>query len=281
MPEKEILVTGGTGTTGRRLVDALRRRGAAVRVASRHPGPAAGGVHPVPFDWTDPATHPPVLAGVERVYLVRPGGTAGDPMAVLSPFLSAAGRAGVRRVVLLHSTVSGPVGHPEVAEAVRSAVPEWAVLRASWFMQNVIGDHPTAAAIRDRREIATATGTGRVGFVDAADIAAVAAELLLSDTPRADHMLTGPEALSYPDLAATIRDLTGIPVRHVDLSPDELAARWTAAGLPAPLAHTAVDLDLAIARGGQDTVTATVEEITGRPPRPFREFVRAHREAFG
>lgn len=264
-----VLVTGGTGTTGRRLAALLRAHRVPVRVASRHPGHGAGSVV---FDWADPASYPGAVAGAESVYLVRPPATVADPLPRLRRFLATAAGAGVRRVVLLHSAVTGPAGVPEAAEAVRQAVPEWAILCPSWFMQNFTGDHPTARAIRERGEIATATGTGRVGFIDADDIAACArAALLAPEPPNTRYVLTGPEALGHADIAAILTEVTGRPVRHADLTARQLTDRWVAAGLPEPLARTAADLDRAIASGEYDYTTTTVADLTGRPPRTFRE----------
>ncbi|WP_150254239.1 Rossmann-fold NAD(P)-binding domain-containing protein [Nocardiopsis deserti] len=268
-----ILVTGGTGNTGRPLTETLRARGAHVRVASRRPGPDG-----VPFDWADPTTHARALAGAQALYLVPPLMTL-DPMPMAGPFLGAARAAGVRRVVLLGSLAQlpGAPGVAELGEAVRS-FPEWAVLRPSGFMQNFTGAHPVAAGIRERGEIRSATGEGRLGWIDAADIAAVAAEVLSAPGPVADeHVLTGPESLGYTEAAAIIAEATGRPVRHTLTPAAELVRRNLDAGMPEPFAAALVGVDADIARGSEDRVTDTVHRLTGRPPRTFADFVRARR----
>jgi uncharacterized protein YbjT (DUF2867 family) len=277
-----ILVTGATGTTGRRLARLLHRRGANVRAASRNPDrTTADSGAPVVFDWNDPATYPAALAGVARLYLLRPAAPAAEPLAIVERFLDAARSAGVRRVVLLHSTVTGTAGVPEIPQAVEQATPEWAILRPSWFMQNFTGNHPTAAAIRERGEIATATGDGKVAFIDADDIAAAAAEtLLVADLPNTRYTLTGPEALSYPQIAAIISEAAGRRVRHINLTAGQVTARWAAAGLPSHLARIGAQLDISISRGEQDYTTSTVEDLTGRPPRSFRDYAHAHQAAW-
>ncbi|MGM1058317.1 NAD(P)H-binding protein [Saccharothrix sp. Mg75] len=270
------LVTGGTGTTGSRVA-ALLRPTTPVRVASRRPG-----VDRVPFDWTDPATHAPALDGVDRVYLVAPIGVA-EPAPLVEPFLAAAADAGVRRVVLLGSSAieEGGTGMGALYRLVRSAVPEWAVLRPSWFMQNFTGDHAVAHSLRADREVVTATGDGRVAFVDADDIAAVAFRALTDPEPHdAEHVITGPEALSYADAAATIARVTGLPVRHRSVDVPTLVDRLAAAGLPRTFAAVLAGLDEDIGRGAEDRVTDTVARVTGRPPRSFAEHVAAHREVF-
>jgi uncharacterized protein YbjT (DUF2867 family) len=139
----------------------------------------------------------------------------------------------------------------------------------------------TAIALRERGEIATATGNGRVGFIDASDIAAAAAEALLApEPPNARYVLTGPEALSYPQVAAILSDITGQQIRYINLTAEQLTARWTAAGLPENLARTAADLDIAISRGDYDYTTPAVKDLTGRPPRSFQDFAIAHRDTW-
>jgi uncharacterized protein YbjT (DUF2867 family) len=159
---ESVLVTGATGTTGRLLTGLLRERGARVREASRHPRPDAGAGTSVFFDWGDPATFPAALDGISGLYLLRPS-RAAEAMPLVERFLAAASVAGVRRIVLLHSMVTGPAGMPEIRQAVEESAREYAILQPSWFMQNFTGTHPTAIALRERGEIATATGDGRVG----------------------------------------------------------------------------------------------------------------------
>ncbi len=279
-PRPTTLVIGGTGTTGSRVATVLRDRSTAVRIATRRP--VEGNAEHVRFDWADPATHSAALAGVDRMYLVAPIGVA-DPAPVVEPFLNSALAAGVRRVVLLSSSAvpEGATGLGALHRLVRTTAPEWAVLRPSWFMQNFVGDHPIAEGIRADGEIVTATGAGRVAFVHADDIAAVAARALLDAVPHnAEHLLTGPEALSYADAAAIITGSTGLAVRHRSVSAQELTDRITATGVPPEFAAVLAALDEDIRDGAQDRVSPAVQAVTGRPPRSFGDFVMAHRDAF-
>jgi len=275
-----VLVTGGTGTTGSRVAALLRDRDTSVRIATRKPVDGEG--DQARFDWGDPATHGPVVAEVERMYLVAPVGIP-DPAPVVEPFLAGALRAGVSRVVLLSSSAinEGPSGLGALHRLVRTTVPEWTVLRPSWFMQNFIGEHPVATGIRTSAEIITATGQGRVAFVDAADIAAVAARALLDAVPHnTDHLITGPEALSYDDAAAIISAAIGVTVRHRAVSTADLAAQFVAAGMPAQFAAVLANLDEGIEHGAEDRVTSTVASVTGCRARSFAEFVATHRDSF-
>ncbi|MEU2790032.1 NAD(P)H-binding protein [Streptomyces sp. NPDC007100] len=273
-PRPTVLVTGATGTTGSRILPRLAALGCGIRAASRRADPRDG-ARAVRFDWYDPATYAEALHGADRVYLVPPVGDP-DPAAVMLPFLGQARAAGVRRAVLLSSSAI-PRGGPAVGR-VHDVLPEmfdeWAVLRPSWFMQNFTGDHVHARSIRDDGVIATATGAGRVGFVDADDIAAVAVHALTdAAAPNTDLVLTGPEALGYDAVAAIVTQVTGRAVRHRQLTYEQLRDRL-ATGLPADFAALLAGLDRSVAEGAEDRVTDTVERVTGRPPRGFREHAR-------
>lgn len=278
-----VLVTGGTGNTGSRVARRLTELGHVARVASRHApaAPGAGSRH-VRFDWADPATHAAALAGVDALYLVPPVLVA-DPTPMMLPLIDRALAQGVRRAVLLSASVipEGGPGVGAVHRALRERVPEWAVLQPSWFMQNFTGDHLFADGIRREGLVATATGAGRVGFVDADDIAEVAVRALLDAEPHnAAHVLTGPEALGYDDVAAIVTEVAVRPVRHLHVTREESRDRMVAAGIPAEFAEILAMLEGLIRDGAEDRVTDTVERVTGRAPRSLRAHVEAHAGAW-
>ncbi len=271
-----VLVIGATGKTGSALLDLLRARAEPVRAASR----TTKGADAVRFDWDDITTHGPALDGVDRVYLVPPP-SAVDPVPVVEPFLAEARRCGIRRLVMLGSAVEFPhaPGRLELAARVR-AEPGWLVLSPSGFMQNFLRPHPVGTAIRDHGEIANAAGSGRMAWIDARDVAASAAaaltEPLLDEQLRDDYVLTGPRALNSTDAATIIATQAGRPVHVRDLTVDELAARYRAAGLPAGFAGSLAAIGDDVRAGRYDEVTTSVLDLTGRPPRTFEDFVGEH-----
>jgi uncharacterized protein YbjT (DUF2867 family) len=277
-----VLVTGGTGKTGTVLAGLLRGSGVPVRVACRNP--SVDDPDAVRFDWEDPATHHAALRGMDRIYLVPPPLTL-DPIPLVGPFLDEAERLGVHRVVLLGSAVVLPnaPGAPELAARVR-ARPGWVVLRPSGFMQNFLSPHLMGERIRRHGEIRTASGAGRLGWIDARDIAAAASALLADPEDHSrdqqDYLLTGPKALSYRDAAAIITAHTGRPIRVEPIGVDDLALSYRAAGTPAPLADALAAVDARLDAGQEDRVTTAVLDLTGRPPRTFAEFVRDHATAW-
>lgn len=277
-----VLVTGGTGKTGSALAELLRGNGVPVRVASRNPSDVDPDA--IRFDWDDPATHPAALHGMDRVYLVPPTNSV-DPMPLVRPFLDEAERLGVRRVVLLGSAIVLPNAPSALEMAARvRARPGWVVLRASGFMQNFLSPHPVGERILRDGEIHTAAGDGRVGWIDARDIAAAASALLANsgDDPGdgRDYLLTGPKALSYPDAAAILTAHTGRPVRIVHTGTDEQAANYRAAGVSAEFATAIAAVEDGIRAGREDQVSTAVLDLTGHPPRPFTEFIQDHATAW-
>lgn len=157
-----FLITGGTGHTGAPLAQALVQRGCAVRVGTRAPQ-QAGQVH---FDWLDEQTHEPALAGVVGLYLLAPP-LVSDPASIVGGFVQRALARGVRRVVLLSSSAIGgdEPGLGSIERLLRAEVPEWTVLKPSWFMQNFTNlSHHHGRSLAETGQLYTSTGTGRVGF---------------------------------------------------------------------------------------------------------------------
>jgi uncharacterized protein YbjT (DUF2867 family) len=274
----DVLVTGATGTTGSRLTAFLAARDVSTRLATRTPR-SAGHVR---FDWADRDTHGDALRGASAVYLIAPIGVS-DPVPMVDVFLGEARRQGVRRVVALSSSAlpEGSPGLGAVHQLVRTTMPEWTVLRPSWFMQNFTGDHLVAHGVRGG-EIVTATGDGKVAFIDATDIAAVAGHALIDDVPHnTEHILTGPAALSYADAAEILTRQIGRTVRHRSVPADEAARGITAHGIPAEFANVLAAMDVDIRDGAEDRVTCTVENVTGRPARSFGAFAAKEFAATG
>ena len=274
-----VLVTGGTGQTGHVVTELLRRQGIDVVVASRHAPqqPLPPGVRHVRFDWADAATYDEALRDVDSIYVLPPP-LDPDPVDVVDRFLGRARAAGARRAVLLNSSA-----FPLCASglhAVRLTVqqmPEWSVLLASGFMQNFLGEHPTAIAVRTGHEIVAAAESGRMGWIDADDVAAAAAALLIRpDHCSREHVLTGPEALSYEQVAAIIAAAWDLPVRYRPITPAERGSQLLDAGLPAAFAAALVGADMLTAGGAEDRVTVEIPRLLGRDATSFDQFVRRH-----
>jgi ergot alkaloid biosynthesis protein len=271
-----ILVIGGKGKTGQRVVERLTASGAEVAVGTRTPTEARDRF----FNWADAASVE-AFAGCSAVYVVSPTDRT-DHLDVMRPILEGAVQRKVRRFVLLSSSLlerGGPMMGGVHAWLADNA-SEWAVLRPSWFMQN-FSDGPHARTVREENAIYSATGSARVGFIDAEDIAAAAVACLTSTAPlNDDRILTGPEVLSYEDTARILSDVTGRTIRHVALSSKELADRFEAQGLPADYSRMLASLDKTIRTGVEDRMTAGVADLTGTAPGSFRSFAARNSAAW-
>jgi uncharacterized protein YbjT (DUF2867 family) len=279
-----FLVTGATGTVGRPLLDALVAAGVEVGAASRRPAtPGDPLVTPVRLDFTDPTTYDAAFAGVDTLFLVRPPELA-RPQHDLFPALAVAREHGLRHVVFL--SVQGVerlrvLPHARIEEWLRASGLQWTFLRASFFDQNLITVHGPAIAQRD--ELLMPAGRGRTAFIDAHDVAAVAARAMLEPAEAAGQAwtLTGSEALTYGEVAGIMTAVLGRPIRY--RQPGLLRYLVRAhrelnmpPGLVAMTSVVYTTARLGLAAG----LTGEVARLLGRPPTTLTEFVRRERTAF-
>ncbi|GGA40424.1 NAD(P)H-binding protein [Pelagibacterium lentulum] len=269
---KKILVIGATGKTGRCLVPMLAGNTVTARPASRKK--LTGHVL---FDWASPETWQPAVEGINAVYLVGPD-LVEDPSGQVTAFLDSARQAGVARVVGLSSLgVSFPheppmSGRSKVESAIMGSGLEWTILRPSGFYQNFSEGFfaPGLAAGR----VQTATGSGKAAFIDATDIAAVAAVALTQPGHTGQiYALTGPQAFSISEGVEVFARSTGRTISYGALTEDEFRSMMLGFGLPAAFAEVVVRDQLAIRNGFATEVSEVVEQVIGRPPISFAQFV--------
>ncbi len=272
MTKHPILVTGGTGKSGSRVVSQLRAQGASVRVASRSGEPQ--------FDWLDRATWDFALEGVKAVYLVPIDGEL-----LTRPFIERAVHLGVERVVLLSGRgvdVPGYSGEANIAgathvdgeSAVRDSGITWTILRPAWFAQNFSEGIFLGAILAG--ELRLPAGDGAASFIDAEDIAAVAVAALAEDGHGGQtYELSGPRALTIAEAIAEISQATGRDLRYVPLSPEEFVAELTGQGWPSAEAEDYAEAVSPIRRGMDSYISDGVQRALGRQPRDFSDYVKA------
>ncbi|WLQ16350.1 ergot alkaloid biosynthesis protein [Hahella aquimaris] len=269
---RTVLLTGGTGKTGRRIASRLASADIRVRLVARSLT-VVESCDSVLFDWSDASTFEAALSQVDAVYLLAPSNVS-EPLEAMRPFIDLAIKNGVRRFVLL-SASSLPKGGPllgAVHQYLAENAPEWTVLRPSWFMQN-FSEQQHLLTIMDEGAIYSATGDGLIPFIDAGDIAAVAATALTQREPlNRDLILTGPQLITYTDVARIISTTIGRPVKHVMLTERQLKERFERMGMAPEYASLLSSLDTAIAGGSEERLTCEVEDMTDRPPKTFSDF---------
>jgi uncharacterized protein YbjT (DUF2867 family) len=269
------LILGGTGRTGSLVAEKLGPRGIITRTAARRGAD-------VRFDWDDPTTHADALTGVDRLYLVTPVLRV-SYAAQVAGFLDLAETAGVRHVTFLSTYNADLAPHGidiaavEADLAARQAITH-TILRPSWVMQNFTDDHlPLIEGV-----ITAPSGGGTEAFVDADDIAAIAAETLLHPIAHdgAQYALSGPQALTFGEVADLIALVSGRPVRYHDIDQETWIRGALAAGVPADYAVMLRWLTSAIITGNGSTPTDDVEKVTGRPPTTFLRFAQRNAHAW-
>jgi uncharacterized protein YbjT (DUF2867 family) len=275
-----ILVSGAPGNVGTELVRLLAERGQPVRVLIRRSQSAEKlafpGVDTAIGDLADRDSLESALADVDRVFV---SSAVGPALLAQKNLIDAARQAGVRHLVKLswlgasQHLVALPFGrwHAEVESHLQACGAAYTILRASAFMQ----DYLHIIVTPDADTIYGAAGEGKVGFVDARDVAAVAASILAEGGHEGKtYEVTGPEALSSTELAAIVSAATGRRVRAVDVSPDQLADNYRHLGWPDVWAEELAAIQELRATGSLSTVTDVVERVAGREPTTFQEFVR-------
>ncbi|TCC10074.1 NAD(P)H-binding protein [Kribbella soli] len=271
-----ILITGATGTIGSELSRQLMARGVPVRRMTRKSRPGF-----VQSDFEDPISLRKAIDGADTVFLLSaPGPWVPDHDRAL---VAAAIDAEVHRIVKLSaigSTNEGLPGnwHAAGERAVRESGLAWTILRPTGFASNVLRWLP---AVRAGQPIPNQTGDGQHAFVDPADVAAVAAEALVSGAhDERIYTLTGPELLSVPDQVAVMSDLLGLTLQVVDVPLEIYAEQLRTAGLDEAVVSVALRGAELIRSGGERTLTNDVEQVVGRPARSFRDWVETHRALF-
>jgi uncharacterized protein YbjT (DUF2867 family) len=265
-----ILILGGTGKTGRRIGRRLQAAGHPVRTAARTAGD-------IPFDLDNPGTWAPALDGVTAAYLLEPDLRASvEHRARIPRFVADAVAAGVRRLVLLsaHGVGEAGDGHPlkPAEQAVRGSGVDWTILRPDWFSQNFSESFWLPGVLSG--DLFLPTGDGGTPFVDAEDIAEVAASALTEDRHSGQiYQMTGPRAISFGEAADLIGKAIARTIRHVDVDPEVFVERQVANGVPVDVARLLTGLFVAIRNGRGSTVSDGVERALGRPPRPFDAYV--------
>lgn len=261
--QKELtLVIGGTGKTGRRIVDGLRARGKAVRSGGRSTT--------VPFDWGNRDTWRPALHGVSSVYisyypdLAVPG--AADDIARLVTY---ARQAGVAKLVLLSGRGEEEAQHGE--KLVRESGLRWTIVRCSWFNQNF-----SEAFFRDfvtDGVIALPTSGIAEPFVDVEDIADVAVAALSEAGHDGEvYELTGPELLTFPEVAAKLSAAVGREIRFESIAREAFIEGMKSEGLGDDYVNLVDYLVTTVLDGRNARCCDGVRRALGRDPRDFDSY---------
>ncbi len=282
-----ILIIGATGTNGREILNQLREAGERARAMVRNPAKAEdlrqSGTEVVAGDLDDVASLDAPLKGVDRVFFLT---SVDEKFAQrFDNFLKAVLQAGRPRVVKFSGLGSSPESpcelmriHGRTDEALIASGLPYTILRPNSFYQNMFW---SVGSIKAQSAFYLPIGDAKQSLVDVRDIGAVGVETLRSSVHEGKiYEITGPEALTYHDIAAILSQVLGRPISYVPVSSEAAHQGMLASGMPAWNAQVLTDLYQVFAQGEAAQVTNAIEEVTGKPPRSFAEFARDYASAF-
>lgn len=258
-----ILITGAEGYVGREVARALTARGLAWRAASRRSG----------FDFRDPGSWGPALAGCSGVFLLRPPAIA-DVGQTLVPFVDVA--RGVGPIVFLSVAGAGSnplIPHHTVERHLVTAGVAHTVLRPGFFAQNLASAYRQDLVDDDR--LFVPAGDGRAAFIDVADVGDVAAAVFADPAAHAGaaYTLTGPEAIGFGALAAKLTEALGRPIRYEAASALGYARHLRARGMSWDQAAVQTVLHVGLRFGQAATVDPTLPGLLGKPARTVGRYI--------
>lgn len=284
-----IGVTGASGNLGRHVVKYLKEAGAKRIVAiSRKPEKltdlAGANVEFRAGTFDEPASLATAFAGIERLLIISTDDVHGRAQQQLNA-VEAAVKAGVKHIAYTsivspypdtHSDATIPNSHFWTEVKIAASGVDFSLLR-----NNLYSDYQIPGA---QNAVATGTlyhaaGAGRRAFITREDCAAAAAAALLNAEGKRVYDIGGPDALSADDIAVILAQISGKPVKAVNVPVEGLIGGLVGAGVPKAMAPVLARFDTDAAKGYLGIVSGDFDTLTGRKPRSVADFLAAHRAA--
>lgn len=282
-----ILVVGATGTVGREVVRELMDRGERVRAFSRRPEEAKRLMNPavdiVAGNLAESPSIEAALKGISKAFLNSSANP--DLVTLQGNFVKAARKAGLQQIVKLSTlgaSLKSPFAqgrwHRQVEMQIEELEIGFTFLRSHNFMQNTLN---FAQDIASRGVLRAPLGEGRISMVDARDVARVVVRALTEDGHAGQiYRLTGPEALSYQQVAEKISAAVGKKVEYVHMPNGEALRAMLEAGTPQWYAEEVVGLYRHFRQGRGERITDEVFRLTKDAPTTFDQFARDYASVF-
>ena len=266
-----ILVTGATGNVGSVVVDLLQARDVHIRTLTGQPRPLDG------------ATLATVLDGADAVFLGC--GNVPEQVDFECSVIDQAARTGVRRIVKLSAQGADPAAavaywrwHAQIEQHLRASGVPSVVLQPSFYMSNLFA---ATEHVRQHGMLFAPAGGTAITMVHPADVAAVATVALTTDGhDGATYLVTGPEAVTYSQVAADLSAATGRPVGYAAIPPEAAREALLGAGLPDFVVAQLLEIFAALRRGEQTVTTDTVQRLTGWAPQTFATWAATYADVF-
>ena len=260
---EEYLIIGGTGKTGRKVVNNLKRKGHNVRVGSRSAVPS--------FEWEDPSNWMEVLEGIDKMYVVfYPDLAVPGAYEAIQRLTEVAKAAGVQKAVLLSG--KGEEEAERCEDLIASSGMDYTLVRASWFNQNFSESFFVDPVLSG--EVALPMPDAQIPFVDTGDIADVVTAALTDDQHNGQtYEVTGPRKFTFAEAIAEISNATGRSISYRPITLAEYTESMKTAGLPADYIWLFEYLFREVLGNPDNQVVSNdVERVLGRKAKDFSEF---------
>jgi uncharacterized protein YbjT (DUF2867 family) len=290
--QESILVTGATGNIGSEVVKELLSDAPDVSIkAAVHSSQnvkkvkSDARVKVIQIDYNEPETVREALNGVDKLFLLTPDVPNAADLA--SDVVIEAKKAGIKQIVkqsVMGAALEADVGtmrlHRQVEKFIEQSGIPFTFLRPNEFMQNFINFH--SPSIKGNNAFYVPLEDAKVSLVDVRDIAAVAVKSLIDEDKHKNetYLITGPEALSYHQVAEILSNTTGRKINYVNISDGEARSAMKEIGMSDWLINTVSELSEYFRKGKASEVSSAVEEVTGNKPISFSQFAKDYAEAF-
>ncbi|MEL6274537.1 MAG: NmrA family NAD(P)-binding protein [Bacteroidota bacterium] len=263
--QNHYLVIGGTGKTGRKVAEGLQQLDQVVRIGSRSSDPV--------FDWTNQATWPTALEGMDKIYITYyPDLAVPGALDAIKGLTEAAKKAGIKKVVLLSGKGEKEAERSE--QVVANSGLDYTLVRASWFSQNFSESFlldPILAGY-----VALPMPNAKIPFVDTTDIAEVVVKALVEEGHNGKtYEITGPRALTFEEVVQEISVATGKDIQYQAVTLEAYNAMMKGAGVPADYIWLFDYLFREVLSKDENQVVSNdVEKVLGRKAIDFKDYVQ-------
>ena len=282
-----ILITGASGNVGRYVAEYAIKNGQQIIAAGTHTEALSrmfgSEANIVRFDFTDPSTFEAALDGADRAFIMRPP-HLGRPQD-LKPFIDALKDRGGMKLVSFLSLIgveNNPVPpHHKIEKYIEKSGLPYCHIRPSFFMQNISGIHAFEIKYFDR--IVVPVKNALTSFIDAEDIGEITSKVLSEPEKHQNkgYALTGAEAIDYEQAASILSEELGRTITYANPSPSLAKKYWTdIRGLNKEYSAVMGMLYMMTRMGTAKKVTAVYEEVMGKSPGNFRQFVKKNLAAW-
>ena len=280
----KVLVTGATGNTGSLLVPKLLKAGVDVRIFARNEAKAKPfkdlGAEVVIGDLDEPSTILPAVKNVDKIYLLTWNGDTAFKQ--VQNVINAARYEGVSHIIR-HSMWGSEKSRIikegyKIDEMIKSSGLQWTILKPTFFMQNTM---MAAQTISSDGVIYWDMKDGKLGMIDVRDIADAAFAVITGEGHEGkSYILTGPEAISFHDVANTFSKVLDKEVKYVNVPGEASFQAMTGMGMPEWIAQGYVELMEGFSENFANSTTKNVETLTGHPARSFEQFANDFAQVF-